>query len=283
MTRFAMVAALTACVGKPGDSGSDSVADVPVTAFTLDYRTDPDPPVAGEPAELTYSLLDQNGDPVENLQQNHQRMVHVIVLSEDLTSFEHKHHEDQYDVTADDLRTATFHVTEVFPYSGNFLIAFDYAYANQYYQSTVLEEVGGDVPQLDAPVEDLSTTVTGEGYTAEISWDVAPIAGFESQVWVHVTDPDGAEVTDMTQWLGADAHLVMVRADLGWIAHTHAYIEGMDKVPPDHDMPHEYSGPDLPFRYTFSNAGLYKAWVQFAREGAPDDPVTIPFMFEVSP
>lgn len=281
-----MIAALwvlVGCTAKETDSDTGGGGADEVTSFNLDYRTDPDPPVAGEPAELWYSILDQDGEPVENLQQNHQRMVHVIVLSEDLSSFEHKHHEDQYEVTADDLRTATFHVTETFPYSGNFLVAFDYAYANQYKQSTVVEEVAGDIPQLDAPVEDLSTTVSVEGYTAEFSWAVPPIAGYEAQIWAHVTDSDGNEITDMTQWLGADAHWVIAKADISSISHTHAYIEGMDKVPPDHDMPHEYSGPDLPFHYTPANAGLYKSWLQFAREDAPEDPITIPFMFEVSP
>lgn len=280
---IAAILVLIGCSGKGADTGDTPGEDTEVTAFVLDYRTDPDPPVAGEPAELWYSILDQDGEPVENLQQNHQRMVHVVILSEDLSSFEHRHHEDQYDVTADDLRTATFHLTETFPYSGKFLVAFDYAYANQYKQSTVYEEVAGDVPQRDAPVEDLSTTVTIDGYTAVFSWDVPPIAGYESQIWAHVTDDQGEEITDMTQWLGADAHWVVAKSDVSLIAHTHAYIEGMDKVPPDHDMPHAYSGPDLPFHYTFANAGLYKSWLQFAREGAPDDPVTIPFMFKVSP
>lgn len=272
---------LTACADKSpgaGDSG-----DGLVTAFQLNWWSEPDPAVAGEAANLSFQILDQDGAPVDNLQQNHQRMAHILIISEDLRSFEHKHHEDYGEITADVLRDATFQVPETFPYSGRSLLAIDFAYADQYQQLTAFAEVAGDVPQLDAPVEDLSTTVSADGVNAAFSWEIPAIAGYESVLWVHLSDADGADITDLTQWLGADAHLVMVKDDLSSVSHTHAFVEGMDSLPPDHTMPQAWTGPDLPFHISLGYPGVYKSWLQFTRAGDPDVPVTVPFMFEVSP
>ena len=272
---------LAACSDKGDDSGA--AADPLVTSFQLHWWADPEPATANQESEIFFQILDQDGAPVENLQQNHERMAHMVFISGDLSSFEHKHHEDYAAITADDLRSSTFHVPEAFPYSGTFLLAIDFAYANTYQQLSDTLDVEGDVPQLEAPVEDLSTTVSVDGVTADFSWEISPYAGLESVLWVHLTDEDGADITDLVQWLGADAHLVMVKEDLTGLAHTHAYVDGMDSLPPDHSMPQEWTGPDLPFHVTLPYPGVYKSWLQFTREGAPDTPVTVPFMFEVSP
>lgn len=273
-------ALLSACADKSTETGDP---EAQVSSFQLNWWTDPDPAVAGETSELYMQILDQDGAPVENLQQNHQRMAHILVISQDLSSFEHRHHEDNYEVTADTLREATFHTPETFPYSGRFLVVIDFAYANRYQQLSDFAEVEGEIPQLDAPVEDLSTTVTAEGITAAFTWEIPAIAGLESVLWVHLSDADDTPITDLAQWLGADAHLVLVKDDLSWAGHTHAYVEGMDSLPPDHAMPQEWTGPDLPFHFSVEYPGTYKGWLQLARADAPDAPYTVPFMFEVSP
>lgn len=272
---------LSACADKGADTADSGPTQA--TSYQLNWWTDPSPAVAGEAAELYLQILDQDGAPVENLQQNHQRMDHILVISQDLSSFEHRHHEDHYEVTADTLREATFHTPETFPYSGRFLIAIDFASANLYQQLSDVVEVEGDLPQLDAPEVDLSTTVSTGEVTAEFTWEIPAIAGLESVLWAHLSDADGAPIADLTQWLGADAHLAIVKDDLSWVGHTHAYVEGMDSAPPGHTMPAVWTGPDVPFHVIAEYPGTYKAWLQFTREGAPDDPYTVPFMFEVSP
>jgi hypothetical protein len=138
------------------------------------------------------------------------------------------------------------------------------------------------VPQLDAPVEDLRTQVMVDDLTATLTWDVPAVAGYEAIWTVHLTDADGAPVTDVTPWLGADAHAAVVQADLSWVTHTHAWFPGMDSMAPGMEMPHQYNGPDLPFHYVMPAGGLYKMWVQVRREADPDHVYAFPFLFEVA-
>lgn len=253
---------------------------VPVTGYDVEWSIDPEVPVAGSPAELGYSVVDQLGRPIEDLQSNHQRLVHVNLISRDLASFQHLHHEDFADLTADDLREATFHFPVTFPAAGETLVVFDFAHQNVYQEAKGWISVDGEPAQLDAPRCDDATEVDVDGVHAELVWDIAPVAGYESAFRLVLSD-DAGDVEDVAQWLGADGHAVIASEDLSVVGHTHAWYPGMENVAVGHDMEHVYGGPDLPFHYTFADGGSYRMWVQFAREDAPDSPITAPFCFEV--
>ncbi len=265
----------------PETEGDDDTTPFPED-FQVEAWSVPSPPQAQEEAELWYTIEDQDGNPIPDLQQSHTRMVHVFVISEDLHTFHHRHHEDFHPLTATDLETATYHFPETFPTSGNHLLAYDFAYANQYHLKTGWVEVGGDLPQQARDDTPYSESTDG-GVTGALTWTTPPLPGYPSSFSVHLTDDLGEEITDIVQFLGADAHCALVRDDLSFVSHTHAYVEGMESMPPSHTMPHEYPGPELPFRFTFPAAGTYKIWVQFAREADPEVPFTLPFVFEVLP
>lgn len=261
----------------PTDDDTDTVLP---GIYTVDVSTVPDPPVAAQTAEVWLTVRGPDGEPVEDLQQAHERMVHTFLIPRDLETFAHVHHEDFAALTAEDLRTATFHFPYAFPSSGPYFLSFEFAHQNQYQSFGATLEVDGAVPQLAEPVIDLATTVQVGEITAELVWDVPPVAGQEAAWRVHLTTPDG-DVDDIVQFLGADAHVAIVATDLAFVGHTHAYVAGMEDMPPGHLMPHEHDGPDLPFRANLPWAGTYKIWVQFARAGAPDEPIAVSFMFDV--
>lgn len=269
---------LLACEEAAGPGGADSAE--PVTGYDVVYSTDPSPPRAGEEAELTYTVVDQLGRPVEDLQLTHERMVHVVLVSRDLASFQHLHHEDYADLTADDLRAATFRFPVTFPAAGEVLAVFDFAHQGHYQSDQGWITVEGEPAQLDAPVVDLATEIDVADVHAALTWDIAPVAGYEAAFHLTLTDA-GGDVTDLVPWLGADGHVVIASADLASVSHTHAWYPGMEDVPPGHDMEHLYDGPTLPFHLTFAAPGLHELWVQFARAGAPETPITAAFMVEV--
>lgn len=248
--------------------------------YTVEVSTDPDPPVAAQAAEVWLTVRGPDGEPVEDLQAAHERVVHTFLIPRDLQTFAHLHHEDFYPLTAGDLRSGTFHFPYAFPASGGYFLSFEFAHQNQYRSFGTSIEVDGSVPQLAEPVLDLATTAQSGDVTAELVWDVPPKAGQEAAWRLYLTTPDG-EVGDIVQWLGADAHAAIVSTDLSYVGHTHAWVAGMEDAPPGHAMPHQYDGPDLPFRAVLPWAGSYKIWVQFARADAPDEPVVVAFMFEV--
>lgn len=288
--------ALFGCTGEVvDDTGEPDVcADATdISGYDVTWSADPEP-MAGEASTFTLRVRDQRGCPVEDLQTAHERVVHTLVIGEDLASFQHVHQEDFTALTADNMRTSTFAFPLTLPTAGDYRLVFDYAHRNAYHTSVDWMTVGGSPTMGAAPVLDYGDTREVDGLIVRLAWDIAPYAGFEASWTVTVCDPAGepaaagsaceglgAEITDVVQWLGADAHAAVAAADLGWVSHTHAWFPDMENVAPGHDMPHLYDGPQLPFHFTFPAAGPHKMWVQFAREGAPDVPYVADFAFDV--
>jgi hypothetical protein len=268
-------------VGCTRDGDTDTGPTVP-GAWRVEVAYDPDPPVAGSPTEITASVLDPYGNPAESLQQSHERMLHTVIIPRDLETFGHVHHEDFTELTADDLRNATYHYPYTFPAAGPYVLVFDYASENVYRQSRTEADVSGSPAQLGAPVIDGLTERDIGDLHVVLGWDTAPVAGTEAAWTITVTE-GGEDVVDVVQWLGADAHAVVHDVALDDVGHTHAWVPGMENLPPGHEMPHVYDGPEIPFHYTFPASGSHKMWVQFARAAAPEEPITVPFTFEVAP
>lgn len=278
---------LVSSEGNEAQATADFVVDnarcVGPASYQIAFWTDPAPPMAGQEGEFWYSVQDQDGEPIDNLTEDHERMVHTFSISRDLSSFEHTHHEDYYPLTDDDLTAATFHYPKRFPYSGDYLLVFSFAHLGQYQLLTDWIEVGGEIGQLPQPVEDLSLVKSVSGVTAELKWDFEPIAGVTASWTLHLTDEEGLPITDLAQYLGADAHVAVVDDTLSYASHTHAWFQGIEDMAPGHTMPHLYDGPDIPFKYAFPSSGMNKIWIQFARADNPEVPYTVDFMFNVIP
>jgi hypothetical protein len=258
------------------DTGSREVTD-----YELVWSTAPDPLVATETGEFTIEIRDQDGRPIEDLQRNHERMVHTMFVSADWSTFVHTHHEDYAELTVDDIRAATFHFPLTLPFAGPYLILFDYAHQNQWIYDSSLIEVTGTPVQASAPDTTPSARAEVDGTVAELLWSIEPRAGYEAAWTIRFTGPDDAPVTDLVPVLGADAHCAVVSADLGWGSHTHAWFPDMANMSPSMEMPHLYDGPEVPFVYTFPAAGAYRMWVQFARAADPENVSVAPFTFVV--
>jgi hypothetical protein len=275
---FALLSA--GCTSDPADSGGggDSTSS---EGYSVAWTSTPAPLLPAEAGQFTERIL-LDGQPIPDLQRNHERYVHTVFVSRDLESFTHAHMEDTTDITADDIRASTFTFPLTLPTSGDYLVAFDYAHHDQWLQSTDWLTVGGNTPQLSEPRRDLATTATSGDLVVTLTWDVAAPAGFESIFTIHITTSEGEDVTDLTPWLGADGHVVLVDEALDWISHTHAWFPDMGNMTPTMAMPHLYPGPDLPFHYSFPTEGTYKLWVQFVRASAPETVHAVPFSFVVA-
>lgn len=276
---YALVALWAGCATPTGDSADSGAGEI--TDYVVDFQTEPDPLIAGEAGRFGFQVHDQDGNPIEDLQTTHERMAHVQFVSRDLTSFQHLHHEDFAALTGDELREASFGFPLTVPMSGDYKVVFDFAHRNQYLSEAGWITAAGAPAQAASP--DLTAVDVAEdgGVTGTLTWDAPPVAGFQSSFTVHLTDDAGADVTDLVQYLGADAHAFVAVADLSWTAHTHAWFPDMESVAPGHPMPQVYTGPDLPFKYVLPVAGTYRAWVQLTRAGAPETPVVLVFTFDV--
>lgn len=282
MTSLVLGSSLLLSACQPSGEDDSPGPDHVITGYQADMWFEPEALQANAAAEVYYSVLDQDGYVVQDLQQSHERFIHTFFISQDLSYFRHSHHEDFYDADFEYLENGGWHQPITFPLSGAYQSVLDFAHQNLEHTLTAEWQVGGDIPQLEAPEEDLSTTVSSGGVVGTLVWSVPPVAGFRAEWTLSLKTEAGAPVTDVVQWLGADAHVAIVRSDLSSFLHTHAYVEGMEDMPPTHTMPHEYDGPELPFKVAISDPGLHKMWIQFARATAPDEPITLPFMFRVA-
>ena len=274
---------LLGCVGTedPLDSAADTDATV-VTEYNLDWSTDPEPLAAASEGTFTIQVTDQDGHPIDDLQMNHERMVHTMFVSADWTSFSHLHHEDFADLNVDDIREATFHFPLRLPLAGPYFMMFGYAHANRWLFAEDRMEVGGAPVQASAPDTTATDQVVVDDLVVSLTWNSEPLAEYESSWNVHITEADGTPVEDLVQYLGADAHCALVNESVTWGSHTHAWFPDMDAMAPGMDMPHLFPGPDVPFAYTFPAGGNYKMWIQFARESTPGRVYEAPFVFKVA-
>ena len=90
------------------------------------------------PVVLTFTLRDYQGNPVQDLVLDHNRIIHVIVASKDFSVFSHIHVEDSGPVTPEMLNTAAFPVHYTFPKPGRYMVSVDfmergYIFSNQFY------------------------------------------------------------------------------------------------------------------------------------------------------
>lgn len=276
-----MILLFLACTA--GGDGSDSGAVGPheVTGYEALWSTDPDPLVAGETGQMQVQIVDQLGFPIENLQVNHDRMVHTVIVSRDWSSFSHVHHEDYADLTADDLRNSTFRFPLTLPVAGSYFVMFDYAHQDAWLQSTADMDVDGSPAQEQAPDTTPTTVAEVGGLVVTLTWEVPAQIGVESAWSLNIQTEDGEDVTDLTQYLGADGHAAIVNQSTTAGTHTHAWFPGVGEMAPSMEMPHQYPGPYLPFHFVFDEPGPHKMWVQFAREST-GEVYTAPFVFDVA-
>ncbi len=275
---------LLACTGGPESAEPEDSAEPIPSAYEVRWSTAPDPLIAGQEGSFSLQVTDQDGRPIDDLQQSHQRMIHAIFISSDLEDFQHLHQEDYETITADNLKNASFSFPITPKLATEYRIAFDYAHRNRYQHTEAGLRVVGEPAALESPILEELSIAEDRGLRAELSWDVPPAAGYEAAWRVNITEVDGGEeVTDLVQWLGADAHAVTADVGLNAVGHTHAWFPGMEDAPPGHDMPHQYTGPDVPFHYSFERAGAQKMWIQLSRADAPDTPYLFPFVFTVAP
>ncbi len=240
---------------------------VPGAEPVIHLETDPATIIAGVPATLTVRIEGGNGRPLEGLTIHHERILHVVIIGEDLNVFAHIHPEDIGPVTTEMLKKATFSVRYVFPKAGRYLIGFDFAGANDLYSKQVVRAVTGG-PRMGKQKVDLSRSKNFGRYRVDLSTPAGGIKMGENALAYHI-EQDGKPVTDFQPYLGAPMHIAVVRADLTQFMHTHGVLPGETQAHHDHihAKPPERFGPDIDADVDFPSKGIYKIFGQVQHEG----------------
>jgi hypothetical protein len=180
----------------------------------------------------------ESGELVKRFVTVHERVLHLFIVGKDLEYFEHVHP----DVAPD----GSFILTHAIP-PGEYMVIADFlpeGGTTQMVQRALI--VPGATPSPKETVSPgLRVALKAEDF----------VAGKYACLTFTVTDANtGAPVTDLEPFLGAPAHMLIVRADLTEAIHVH---------------PEERAtgGPTISFHPLVPAAGEYKAWIQVQRGG----------------
>jgi len=208
--------------------------------------------------EITIEVKDRSGKQIEDFAINHEQKMHLIVVSKDLSFFDHLHPAFQ--------GNGLFKVTEQFPAGGEYKLIADYIpQGGQQETKHTWVTVSGETAPGKPLEADKSFTKVVEG--TEITLDQQNLRA-NTDVTLTFSFKDAATkkpVTDLQPYLGAVGHVVIISADAEKYIHNHPLEE-------------KSTGPDAKFETSFPASGMYKIWGQFQRNGKV---FVVPFVVQV--
>ncbi len=244
--------------------------DEKMEKYHVEIETNPAEVEAGESFELTLRISDsEDSKPVSEFDEVHTKLLHLIVVSEDLTTFLHLHPDYQGDGVFI-LENATL------PEAANYILFADFTPTGDEQQVVRLELSTADAeassPQLVAGRREDRVDALRFRLDAldEVNANEATTLSF------HITDAvTGEPIDTLDEYLGAAGHLVIIDEAGEIYLHTH---------PAGHDMAGmsgmEMSyGPDIEFMTEFPATGRYAMWLQVQYEG---EIFTAPFVIDVA-
>ncbi|WP_345774041.1 hypothetical protein [Paenibacillus sp. H1-7] len=236
-----------------GAAPAPKEADVKA-AFTFS----PDKPQAGKDTLISLQVTDSANKPVEKFDINHEKTMHLIIVSKDLSYFNHIH--------PDYKEKGLFTIANPFPAGGDYKLFADFVPSGQ--SGTTKSQwttIQGDAAKPAAIQPDGNLTKTVDGKEISLAFDKLQ-AGKEVNLIFNIKDGGTKKpITNLQQYLGAVGHVVILSEDAEQYLHVHPTEE-------------KATGPDAKFMTTFPKSGIYKIWGQFQHEGKV---FTVPFVVKV--
>lgn len=216
----------------------------------------------GEPTTLGFAISDPKGKPVRKLEVVHEKILHLLVTSSDLSWFAHEHPERN--------AKGELELRMTFPAPGRYTLFHDFTPPRVGMQVVPVELTVEGTPPAPVPlVVDDRDAKTVDGFTARLA-SSRPLVAEQNLDLVVSLARGNAPVTDLEPFLGAMGHLIIVSADGKHFVHSH---------PVEHRNRRPERGPAISFQCRFPTDGIYKAWAQFQHAGRV---LTVPFTFEVA-
>lgn len=213
--------------------------------YKMAFSAEPAKPEMGEPALLKFTpqLPGQVGQPVP-LEVVHEKKLHLIIVSKDLSLFDHVHPEYQ----ADGSYTSSYTFLE----GGEFLLYADYkpTGAGQNVEKIAVMVEGPVLPAKEIKAE--QRTGKADGYEVAIDPSATITTGALQHFTARISkggkdvDPNSVE-----NYLGAKAHVVVIGAQDKDYLHVHPEV-----VDGAYDL-----------HASFATPGFYKGWFQFQTGG----------------
>ncbi len=240
-------------------------------AVIAGIKTEPEKLIAGNPETIVISLKDQAGKPLEDLAVHHDRLIHVVIASQDFTVFAHIHPEDFGPITEEMKKSGRYPVRFTFPKGGRYIIGIDFAVKEQLFSRHFEVEVAGE-PGMGILKEDLSGRKRFGGLDVTFTAVPEQITPGKEVTLRYLFSKNGEPVSALEPYLSAPMHLAVISADLAHFMHTHGEIPGMQDMGHEHHMhmkmavPEKF-GPEIDVRVIFPGKGLYQIFGQVGYQG----------------
>jgi len=205
--------------------------------------------------------MTNNGKPIEDFDISHEKLLHLIIVSKDLSYFNHVHPEYK--------GKGVFEIINEFPAGGEYRLAADFKPADASSMTkTQWVTVIGETAETEAVTVDDILEKSVDGKNVSLSFDSPLAAGKETTLKFTVNDEGTNQpITDLEPYLGSIGHVVVFSEDGERYLHVHALED-------------QGSGPDALFEITFPESGIYKIWGQFQKDG---EVFTVAFVVQLPP
>lgn len=217
--------------------------------YPVQVETRPAVVKAGQPATLRFVIRDPHtGQPITHYEEVHEKLIHLFVVSFDLSVFAHVH-----PVLQDD---GSFLLDWTFPKAGPYQLYADFFPSGgtpQIVQKTFV--TAGYTGSLLAARTHLQadTVLEKSDHGTRIRLEDAKfLTGRKQTLTFHLIDEQSSQpVSDLQPWLGAWGHMLVLSEDMADYVHSHA------------DGP----GAEQQYDVIFPRPGVYRVWMQFQRHG----------------
>ncbi len=230
--------------------------------YLMKFKSSPAKVEAGKAALLSFTpgVKGAEGELVP-LDLHHERKIHLIVVSKDLSYFEHIHPDYQasgsYDVAVlpgnKDYSAGANKNETHFAKGGEYLLFADYAPTGGSPQLEKVNLTVGGTPYTPVTYSSPKLSATVDGYTLDLVPEGGQLSVGKLAHIQGVLKKGGKEVDASTleNYLGAKAHMVVVGLDDKNYLHVHP----------------EVTDGKFDLHTTFEKAGIYRGWVQFQADG----------------
>jgi hypothetical protein len=230
----------------------------PADSKQQDVKIEYDPivPEAGRLTKLIISVKEKSGDPVREYELVHEKLMHLIIVGDDLSYFSHIH-------PILENKGENFVISHTFPEAGKYKLWVDFKPKGgiQNVLAFMVDVKGLPAHNAVLPVHDGIYNKESSDRNYHISLNLSQehiVANKDLDIVFSIYDAAGNPVMDLETLMGAGGHSVIISSDIQEFLHVH---------PTEEVEPTWKGGPHISFRTIFPKSGLYKVWGQFQHRG----------------